>query len=255
MYALRCRRLTLIVIFPTISKVMEENLQVPVSRTSLEGLSTGELIILADSFGIDIPPGLERIFIIEELLEHYNTSNQEIKDDIVVNPSYSETALLPKQYNVSYIDVIIRDPLWVFVFWEIKRHDRDIHENAPDFNGYFLRIDPLSENGKNPKPQDNSFTVPVNIEDGARYIGLAAPAGDTSDQSSSEEGCRYIIKLGVIRGSSELHIISSEPFCLPRLIENDDINDMKESPLVRLSAVADLSTTKSTDRQSKIKRQ
>jgi hypothetical protein len=34
------------------------------SRQLLESLSTGELIKLADDCGIDIPPGLERIFII-----------------------------------------------------------------------------------------------------------------------------------------------------------------------------------------------
>jgi len=56
---------------------MEEVPDVPVSRTWLESLSTAELIKLADSFGIDIPHGLERIFIIEELLEYSNTSVQE----------------------------------------------------------------------------------------------------------------------------------------------------------------------------------
>ena len=34
----------------------------------LESLSTGELIDLAVKNGLDIPPGLERVFIIEELL-------------------------------------------------------------------------------------------------------------------------------------------------------------------------------------------
>jgi len=245
---------------------MEES-NVPVSRVWLEGLSTGELIKLADSFGIDIPSELERIFIIEELLECYNSGNNDVKEDLEINPSYSETAALPKQYNISYIEVIIRDPLWVFVFWEIKKHDREIHENAGNFNGYYLRLVPLGDTDK-----ENSFTVPVNIEDGARYIGLAAPyaretslqdagssaasAGNSAEDSgSSPASGRYVIILGVIRGSSELQVVASEPFCLPKLIENYNINSMKENPLVRLSAVEDLSITKSTDRQSKIKRQ
>jgi hypothetical protein len=226
---------------------MEEHNYEPVSRTGLESLSTGELIKLADSYGIDIPDGLERIFIIEELLEYYSTSGQEVKDEIGIDPSYSETVALPKQYNISYIEVIIRDPLWVFAYWEIKRQDRDLHEAANNFGGYCLRIIPLNEEETDSKSRENSFTVPVNTEDCARYIGLA-------EHSSQAQG-RYIIKLCVIRGSSELQIAASKPFCLPKLIENENINSMRENPLLRLSAVADLSIIKNADRQSRSKRQ
>jgi len=158
----------------------------------------------------------------------------------------NELAVLPKQYNISYIEVIIRDPLWVFAYWEIKRNDKDLHENAGDFGGYYLRIIPLKEETDS-KSLDNSFTVPVNIEDCARYIGLA-------EHSSRTQG-RYIIKLIVLRGGSELQIAASKPFCLPKLIENENINSMKENPLLRLSAVADLSILKNADRQPRSKRQ
>jgi hypothetical protein len=223
---------------------MEDN-HVPVSRIRLESLSTGELIKLADSFGIDIPHGLERIFIIEEILEYYNALDIEVTDDLEINPSCSDTAALPKQYNISYIEVIIRDPLWVFVYWEIKGHDREIHENADDFKGYCLRIVPLNE--EKTESKEDSFTLPVSADDCARYIGFAEHTSQT--QSS------YIIKLGVIRGDSELQIIESLPFHLPKLIRNINIFSMKENPLVHLSGIQDLSTTKSTDRQSRIKRQ
>jgi len=226
---------------------MDEHVNETVSRTGLEGLSTGELVKLADSFGIDIPDSLERIFIIEELLDYYSTSGQDTKDEIEIDPSYRETAALPKQYNISYIEVIIRDPLWVFAYWEIKRNDRDLHENADDFGGYCLRIIPLNEEETDSKLSDNSFTVPVDTEDCARYIGLA--------EHSSRTNGRYIIKLIVIRGGSELQIAASKPFCLPKLIENENINSMKENPLLRLSAVADLSILKNADRQSRSKRQ
>jgi len=224
---------------------MEEVIDVPVSRTRLESLSTAELVKLADSFGIDIPHGLERIFIIEELLEYSNTGVQEKTDDLEINPVYTETVMLPKQYNISYIEVIIRDPLWVFVYWEIKGHDREIYERADDFKGYCLRVVPLSE--KNTELNEASFTVPVNADDTARYLGFA--------EHSSQSHGRYIVKLAVIRGSSELPVAESLPFCLPRLIENEEINAMKENPLFRFSGVQDLSIIKNTDRQSKVKRQ
>jgi len=226
---------------------MNESPQAPVSRPWLESLSTDELVKLADNYGIDIPPGLERIFIIEELLECANAEEQEIKDEIEINPSYSESVALPKQYNISFIEVVIRDPLWVFAFWEIKGHDREIHENAQDFNGYCLRVIPLDEGETETARKENSFTVPVNKDDSARYLGFA-------DHSSQDSG-RYIVKLGVIRGDQELQIASSAPFYLPRLIEDECLREMSANPLVRLSGVQDLLITKSTDRPPRVKRQ
>ena len=228
---------------------MEEISHIPFSRHQLESLSTGELIKLAEGIGIDIPPGLERIFIIEELLEDFNTG-KEAEDDLVVNPSWSESVLLPKQYNISYIDVIIRDPLWVFVYWEVKVHDKEIHENAKDFKGYCLRVIPLNEGETipvSPISMENSFNVLIDASDSARYLGFA-------EQSLQAAG-RYIIKLGVIRGEQEIQLAVSQPFNLPRLIENDGICSLDQNPLIRLSGVQDFMTTKSTDRQSRIKRQ
>jgi hypothetical protein len=225
---------------------MEVTPVAPFSRVKLEGLSTDELIKLAEDIGIDIPVGLERIFIIEELLENSDTGEHEAKDDLQINPSYSEPVALPKQYNISFIDVIIRDPLWVFVYWEIKGHDREIHENAGNFKGYCLRVIPLNEGESVPKSKENSFTVSIGAEDSARYLGFA--------ERSPQAAGRYIIKLGVIRGDKELQIAVSQPFNLPRLIE-DNICALDNNPLVRLSGAMDFVTTKSIDRQFRTKRQ
>ena len=47
------------------------------TRTYLETLSTSDLIALADDYGIDIPPELNRRFIIAELLE----AAEDVNDD------------------------------------------------------------------------------------------------------------------------------------------------------------------------------
>jgi len=225
--------------------------QVPVSRQKLESLSTDELIKLADDNGIDIPFALERIFIIEELLELFSTDKKEISsNDLEPSPTYPETAVLPKQYNISYIDVIIRDPLWVFAFWEVKSHDREVHENAAGFIGYCLRVIPLNEEGKE-SPDDNSFTVPVDIEDCARYLGLAEHS--SLDWKSPAAGC-YAVKLEAMRGKSLLPIASSKPFYLPKLNENITFVNLNRNPLIHLSGVKDLEIIKNTDRQSRVKR-
>ena len=275
---------------------MVESPHSPVSRIRLESLSTDELIKYADSYGVDIPPELERIFIIEEILEAANADIQEPEDQIEVNPSYSEPAPLPKQYNISYVEVIIRDPLWVFVFWEIKLHDKEVHENAKDFKGYFLRVIRLEppkrgasneascgdsgeasrtqsagspREGSNPDKKgeegEKSFTVSISKEDSARYLGFAGetmnneenedPAEGKPNKNDSHISNHYIIKLGVIRGDSELLIASSSPFILPTLSGDENTADMSRNPLLRLSGVQDLSIIKNKDRHIRIKRQ
>jgi len=226
---------------------MKESPQVPLSRPWLERLSTSELVKLADSFGIDIPPGLERIFIIEELLENSAGEEEEAKEEIEVNPSYSESVALPKQYNISFIEIIIRDPLWVFAFWEIKGHDKEIHEAAADFNGYCLRVIPLVEGESHPRSRENSFTVAISGEDSARYLGFA----DLPQKACS----RYIVLLCALRGETEIQLAASLSFELPMLIKNENISEMDQNILVHLSGIQDISTIKSSDRQSRVKGQ
>ena len=219
-----------------------------ISRHRLESLSTPELVKLAEDFGIDIPPGLERIFIIEELLlENAYLSEPKTEDEIQIIPSYTESVALPKQYNISFVEVIIRDPLWAYVFWEIKNHDREMHENTDDFKGYFLRVIPLIDGENIQKSKENFFTVLIDKSDSARYLGFA-------EHSPQTEG-RYIIKLGVIRGESEVQIAVSQPFNMPRLIESTNFCGTDSSPLILLSGAPDFSTTNSTDRESRVKRQ
>ncbi|MDR0323449.1 MAG: DUF4912 domain-containing protein [Treponema sp.] len=217
--------------------------QIPVSRTRLATMSTGELMELADNFGIYIPYGLERIFIIEELLEYSNSNTGEVKNEIEVSSSCLETAALPKQYNISFVEVLIRDPLWVYVYWEIKGQDRELHENALDFKGYCLSLVTLENGDAEIKTGKNSFTMPVSADESARYLGIT--------EQSLQAQFRYKIMLGVIRGEAELPIAESLPFCLPRLIENESINSMKANPLLRLSGIQDLLTIKNTEQQSK----
>jgi len=238
-------------IFHNQDNMASKQQKIPVSRHKLESLSTDELIKLADDSGIDIPFGLERIFIIEELLELFYADKKEDSKDLEPSPTYPETAALPKQYNISFIDVIIRDPLWVFAFWEVKSHDREIHENAANFKGYCLRVIALNEDGKEFQ-EDNSFTVPVTAEDCARYLGLAEHS--SLDWKSPSSGC-YVVKLEACRGDTFMPIALSKPFYLPRLNENATFANLNRNPLIHLSGVQNLEIIKNTDREFRAKRQ
>jgi hypothetical protein len=135
------------------------------------------------------------------------------------------------------------------VFWEVKSHDREIHEKAADFNGYCLRVIPLKESGGGSAlDRENSFTVPVSAKDTAWYLGFPPAEG------------RYQVELCALRGAAEIPLTISWPFKMPRLLDAPklkrsavpaDTNDLYQNPLVRLSGIHDFSIIRSADRRSR----
>jgi hypothetical protein len=219
-----------------------------ITKVYLDSLSTGELEKIADSYDIDIPPGLERIFIIEELLDMAREEEEPEEDGEppLRAVDFPETAELPKQYNITFLEVMIRDPLWAFVFWEVKGHDKEMHEEAPDFGGYCLRVIPLE--GKQGKKREKPFTVFVGTDDRAWYLGFPPAAG------------RYQVELCVLRGGAEIVLAVSRPFTLPRLLSRPDARTGDDSlalagvyrnPLARLSGAGDFPVLRNVDRLSR----
>ena len=89
------------------------------SRAYLETLPSADLIALADDFGIDIPENLNRRFIIGELLEA--AEDMDDSDDDLEESSEITTADLPETYNETVISAVLRNPVWLFVYWDVKK--------------------------------------------------------------------------------------------------------------------------------------
>jgi hypothetical protein len=210
------------------------------TKPYLETLTTGELARLADRFGIDIPPGLDRIFIIRELLDIEAEAGVWAKKAIpLAERGYLEPVPLPKQYNITYIDVLLRDPLWAFVFWEIKGYDKALYEGAVDFGGYCLKVVPETMPGR--AAATDSFTVSVGAGDSAWYLGFP-PSG----------GC-FKVELCVVRGTETGVLAVSCPFRLPRLLNPPEGDrELLRNPLIRLSGAGDFPVLRNTDRSSRV---
>ncbi|MDR1127092.1 MAG: DUF4912 domain-containing protein [Treponema sp.] len=186
-------------------------------RAYLEGLTTQELINIADHFDIDIPPNLAWNFIIEVLLD--------IELDYDVQPlldiPLSGAVPLPECYNITFINVLVRDPMWVFAFWEIKRQDKEYIESSPDFDGYFLKVLPLND----PK---GAWTVNIEPDDTAWYVSIPVPGGVFS------------LTLCALFGDKEAILAVSREFTMPKLFEPQKARLYAEkNPLLRLSGVED----------------
>ena len=145
----------------------------PLSRTYLETLSSTDLIRLADDYGIDIPEGLNRRFIIGEILEMSEDkgtlpgdSGQLVDGEFTIAPE-----VLPETYNETQITVLLRDPGWVFVYWDFHSALLSAVTGNYQFESFFLRVNSLSS--AKPAAVTDFFDVDVGLHDRKWYVHLS----------------------------------------------------------------------------------
>ena len=196
----------------------------------LKRLTTRELIKLADQAGIEIPPDLDRIFIIRELLD--NVYDAEAPLEVLAEKPNLKTAQLPEQYHITYLEVLPRDPQWVHVFWEIKAQDRERLEADSRFEGYALKILECKTKDGN---FTESFTVPVKPEDNSRYLGLSGGK---------------IFRIALWAQGLDTLVILSRSFALPRSLNSAENEAYISHPLIKLSGAEDMAVLRNADRIS-----
>ncbi|MBQ0051946.1 MAG: DUF4912 domain-containing protein [Treponema sp.] len=140
----------------------------------LETLSSADLIALADDYGIDIPDNLNRRFIIGELLEiaaelqmEESAPAIEIVDDDLENASSEE---LPFTFNETQISVVLRNPAWAFVYWDISEAAVKQMEESMRFESLILRTC-YFENEDDVNPIE-FFDVQIDFSTRQQYILL-----------------------------------------------------------------------------------
>ena len=228
------------------------------TRPYLERLTTSDLIKMADSAGIDIPPGLDRIFIIEELLDFYSPDDEgSPPESEMMDTELAESVPLPRQYNITFIELMTRDPLWAFVFWEVKAQEKEQYEKAEGFDGYYLKVSA----GPSPRGAEGIFTVPVGNEDTAWYLNFDPDASDghRADNYRLNQKCYKVELCAGIHGEETILAVSNS-VKLPGLPELPSEADKKElggvlsNPLIRLSGYGDFSVLRKNERASRLKR-
>ncbi|MDR2181157.1 MAG: DUF4912 domain-containing protein [Treponema sp.] len=161
-------------------------------KSRLEGMTDRELFKMADRFGIDLPPDLDRIFIIRELLE---SAEDDAPDEDPLREQPMTAGSLPRYYNITFIEALPRDPRWVFVFWEIKPQDRQRLANS-EIESYYLKTLELGEKNR------ESLRVPIGVEDTSWYLAFPADGGSYRVELCAE--------------GLEHPLAVSRPFTLPR---------------------------------------
>jgi len=201
-------------------------------KIKLASLTTRELVKLADQSGIDLTPGVDRLYIIRELLENtYEEPPEEAEEPPAGKPDV-KTVTLPKQYHINYMEALPRDPQWVYVCWELKAQDREHFEAESSFEGYALRA-MEEKNGAFVE----SFTVPVGMEDNSWYLGFSGGGS---------------FRIGLWLAGLDICPIMSRAFTLPRFINSPGNENILEQPLNRLSGAADFKILKDRRRFSRL---
>jgi uncharacterized protein len=160
-----------------------------VKTDKLDALSLEELYVVADKTGLDLPPGLERPFVVEEILDALEEDSEDRRaaqgeavhidekkysglrmGDFDVDSGLGEA--IATRYNDTMIRAIVRDPSWAFAYWDVS--DSEIESLRGDENsaGLFLRVAEIEQCGEQGEAHREYFDIPVADDDLQWYINL-----------------------------------------------------------------------------------
>ncbi len=91
-----------------------------IKRSQLQNLATSDLIDLAKSLELFVPPNFSRIQLIKEIL-NMDIELENLPYNILKTlPLEDEVEDLPASYGMTEIRILLRDPMWLFAFWDIN---------------------------------------------------------------------------------------------------------------------------------------
>ncbi|HHU35912.1 MAG TPA: DUF4912 domain-containing protein [Treponema sp.] len=204
------------------------------TKTHLESLSTHDLLEIADDYGVDIPAGLNRRFIIGELLEmaednaRYAVKTAALADSAMPIPEES----LPESYNETRITVLLRDPGWIYIYWDFHTSKFNTLFDNPNFDSFFLRVNTFSR-------EDSSqlldfFDVEVGATDRKWYVRLS----DKKNYYRVDLFCRIKQEKDRILAASSVHGVRLE-----NTLGTPENTRKRKSPILELSGISELRKT------------
>ena len=199
-----------------------------ISRNYLEKLPFSELVELADEYGVDVPEDLDRRFLIAELLELALEESGRNEEMNISSDTEAAQASLPGNYNETQISGVLRNPAWLFVFWNINENDVSaLKETAGSLK---LRICYMKDN-KNPVPEE-AFEVQASTASQEQYVLISSG--------------KYFVKVELLYvGASGGKVLAFSPVvAIPRGAEL--VNDLQPGNYAEISPVLKLSGMETT---------
>jgi hypothetical protein len=162
-------------------------------RNRLEQLSRDALERVADKNDIEVSAAMDHEALVDAIMEAVEESRRDreaqnnnpvkigetkfllfeeemIEEDDLLPDDYS----LPTSYNDTRVVLMLRDPGWAFVYWDLAPDVRKSLERSSSFEYLLLRV---CEGEKDcDKSRSQTFDIPVDLEDSRWYINLPRQA-------------------------------------------------------------------------------
>lgn len=204
---------------------------ISISQAYLETLTIADLLTLANDYGIDMPENLNKHFVIGEILSFLEDENERVllHDDTSDAEILLEQKKLPFSYNETKIDVLIRNPAWIFVYWDINETDMEESIKSKLFVSFVLRVS-FYQNVQSRTVID-SYDILVEQLDRKRYIFLSNP--------------KYAFKIELyaeFKNLAHKKLAQSVLYTVPKGYPGISANDLEMDcpPLSALSGLADI---------------
>ena len=177
-------------------------------------LTDQELLLLAERMGFYIPEGLDRPFIIEEIVSALEDEDRErvfshdgtghVEEKKLSGGAFSSfvapmAACVPDRYNETIIRALPRDPSWIYAYWDIADQRRTKLGEEENSLGLFLRVVEMGSTGEGRR---SYFDIQVTLEDWKWYINIPRPG-----HSYRVDLCfRTLDKIRVLARSNEVRM-------------------------------------------------
>jgi hypothetical protein len=164
------------------------------TKDRLRTLSYNELSTIADNGNINVLQDMDKESLVsvifealeEERLDREGDNNLTIQieakkyavsQDQELFLDFGDSVELPDRYEETRLVLMLRDPSWVFCYWDIEvRILEELTENS-DFSGLVLRVTELAADDWGKDSTVDWFDIPIQFDDLRRYINL--PSEDT----------------------------------------------------------------------------
>jgi len=230
------------------------------TQERLRQLSTEDLLHLARIFNVDIDDDEDSLDTDRDALEemvseamddargeqeqddtypiNYYQRRYENVDELFGRKRHDDDPdfTFPESYNVTRIELMLKDPAWAFAYWDISQSERAMVFEDDLFSGFMLRLEELNPAKK--ITELDIMDVPVSFSDNSWYLNLEL------------RETRYVVHLVALFGSVERILASSKPVYVPRggFSEKLDVLDSFETDaLIALSGIETLGVAKVLD--------
>lgn len=202
------------------------------TRAKLETLSSAELLDIADEYGIDAPDDLNRQFIIGDLLELASEleEGEKVKETIALSDDEEQTInvnTLPSSYNETKINVILRNPISLFVWWDLSEWTlKKIKSERSQLRLFVYFFDSLDDE----KPAD-AFDIQLSYADRENYVII--PGGKkivrvdlVSDCAGKSDTLAFSEKIVIPKGSPIMASKPGEKLAVSRIVEHSGVAEL-----------------------------